>query len=313
MANVHLVCEGKMDSLDRRLLVAVLVRKLNVSVQVTAAGGERDLGGVASWLDEISRQPQPNGSYSAPHDHAVAIEDRNFHPRTRAADAWNNSSGKRLVWHRHEIENYLLEPAVVHGAFASFRRTVSDPWVQNLPADEVGAAGLLETLAQPLLPHQAGGVLVEELRVQKGNVGGTDMGCRPRPPAGAAYAGRPEWIQALTTEIARLQQAFTDIAALPALQPPTIESRYDAIMAELQRPSFLQNREHLIDLPGKELLATLLQHLRNLGARRLSQAGLEDELLTSFEQTYRPGTLYQPDEFEMLAKRLTALAASHIP
>lgn len=305
MTNVHLVCEGPADGLDVRVLNLLVAQSHNVAVRISAAGGDRSLGSVAEWLEENSRRPQTDGSLGARRDTAICIEDRNFHPRSRSEDLRANANGKRLVWLRHEIENYLLEPRVVFAAFQSFRQTVLRPWTQSLPNDETQVAALLSSLAQPLLEDHAGNVLLRELRERKGECGSTDLGSLPpRPSSGTGYPGREEWLKALHDEVGRLRTTFADIGNLPAFQPQAFERRYDAILSELRLPAFFQNGDYLIDLGGKEILQSLERHLHNLGAQRLSTELLENELLAAIGRSYRPGTLFQPDEFQLLAIRL---------
>lgn len=305
MTNVHLVCEGPADGLDVRILNLLVAQSHNVAVRISAAGGERSLGSVAEWLEENSRRSQTDGSLGARRDAAVCIEDRNFHPRSRSESLWANASGKRLVWLRHEIENYLLEARVVLAAFQSFRQTVTRSWTQSLPDDETQVAALLSSLAQPLLEDHAGNVLLRELRERKGACGSTDLGSvPPRPSYGIGCPGRQEWLTALHAEVGRLRTTFTDIGNLLPFQPQEIERRYDAILAELRQPAFFQNGDYLIDLGGKEILQALGRYLHNLGAQQLSTELLENELLTAIGRLYRPGTLFQPDEFQLLAMRL---------
>jgi hypothetical protein len=78
VANVHLVCEGPADGLDRKVLSLLVVGVHSVAVQVSAAGGDTSLRGVAAWLEEHSRHPLPDGSLGPPRDVAVGIEDRNY-------------------------------------------------------------------------------------------------------------------------------------------------------------------------------------------------------------------------------------------
>src|SRR5580658_1448758 len=125
MADVYLVCEGPANGLDVRVLNAVLAVKLDAAVKIIPAGGDKNLAGVRTYLEEKSRHSGP-GELGAPEDRALSIEDRNHRPRSAADGTWSGSD-KNLVWRRHEIENYLLEPRIVDAAFESFRRTASRP------------------------------------------------------------------------------------------------------------------------------------------------------------------------------------------
>jgi hypothetical protein len=156
VAGVHLVCEGGKDSLDARVLNATLSLALSVLATISGAGGGSSLGSVAAWIEEESRDLLPNGSFSRPQIVALYIEDRNFRPRPEAEAPWTRRDAKGLFWRRHEIENYLLEPAVVLAAFQSLRRDVAEPWTQALPNDVAAVTALLTAIAAPLLEDHAG-------------------------------------------------------------------------------------------------------------------------------------------------------------
>src|SRR5580693_6577259 len=100
MGDVYLVCEGPTDGLDVRVLDALLAQKLGAYVRIEAAGGDKNLAGVRAYIEARGLGI------------ALAIEDRNYRSREDSEATWSALKPK-LVWHRHEIENYLLEPSVV--------------------------------------------------------------------------------------------------------------------------------------------------------------------------------------------------------
>ncbi|MBM4080820.1 MAG: hypothetical protein FJ278_14035 [Planctomycetes bacterium] len=175
MADVYLVCEGPADGLDSRALDAVVAQILRVPVIVSPAGGDSSLASVASWLEERSRRTRKDGTLGPPSDRAFSIEDRDYRPRAEADASWHTKGNKRLMWRRHEVENYLLEPGVVLRAFDSLRRTVTFPWARKLPTEELAVAELLADLARPMSEDHAGRLLHWELRRAKGNAGVTDL------------------------------------------------------------------------------------------------------------------------------------------
>src|SRR5438128_46193 len=118
MANVYLICEGPGDGLDVRVLDKIIAQKLGKAVQISPAGGDRGLGSVAVYLEEQSKQRFGSKLIS---DQIFTIEDRNYKPWQKAVTSWNAGSN-RFIWHRHEIENYLLAPGVVAAAFDSLRQ-----------------------------------------------------------------------------------------------------------------------------------------------------------------------------------------------
>ncbi len=313
MAAVHLVCEGRKDSLDARVLNATLALTLRVRVTISGAGGGTSLGSVAAWIEEESRDLLPNGSFGRPNAVALYIEDRNFCPRPEAEAPWSRPDAKGLIWRRHEIESYLLEPAVVLAAFQTYRRDVADAWVKGLPNDVAGVTALLAALAGPLLEDHAGQLLLWELRVAKGKAGVTDFSKKAAaPPAGTPYPGRSEWLSELVSEAARLQRDCLAVSALSSFAAAAIETRYDAVLADLRRPEFSRPDSFLFDMAGKRLLKTLYQHLRANGAP-LAYENFEDDLVEALMRTYQPDATFQPDEFKMLADRLMRLGMRMVP
>lgn len=314
MADVHLVCEGPADGLDVRVLDAVVAQILSVPVLISAAGGDSSLGSVAAWLEEKSRRQLSDGSLSRPTASALCIQDRNYRPRTEAQVGWNRSDAKRLIWLRHEIENYLLEPLVVLATFDSFRRTVIAPWAHALPTDAPAVTGLLASLAQPQLEDHVGQLVLAELWAAKGAAGETNFNLsRPLPSSGAVHPGRSEWLSALTQEVARLKGDFIAIGNLKILEALEIQARYDALLAALQAAAFISSGAYLSDIGGTELLGALHAHLHTAGAARLSREDLENELVEALARTYRPNSVFYPDEFQMLAERLTRFGARVTP
>jgi hypothetical protein len=90
--------------------------------------------------------------------------------------------------------------------------------------------------------------------------------------------------------------------AHPEFQPAAIANRYQALLAHFQVPVFLSSGNFLVDMGGHELMAALAAHLRGVGAPpRFTASFLEDELLRVLTPLYRPGALYQPDDFQELA------------
>lgn len=106
----YLVCEGQPDGLDIQVLDLVIAQKFGRDVTIEAAGGDRSLGSVREYLSKRNRTPR-----------VLSIEDRNFHSRADAERTWTNPGAKGLMWRRHEIENYLLDPRLVADAFRALR------------------------------------------------------------------------------------------------------------------------------------------------------------------------------------------------
>jgi hypothetical protein len=289
---VYLVCEGGDTGLDNRVLDRLVIQFHNLSVQMAPSGGSGGLGTVRVYL--LNR---------APGDVAISVEDRDYYRTHAEAHAgWGNLNSTRYTWRRHEIENYLLHPRVVLALFDDYR-TAAVPWSAALPATEPDVLALLRAVAAPLLENHAAEVLRVELLGLSIAGGNLKFGAvRPPAPPGATVAGQAAWVSALQQEAARLCAVCNAAAALPAFQPAAIAVRYQDLLAQFQAPGFLTSGDFLIDMGGHELMAALAAHLRGLGARPgLTQAFLEEELLRVLTSIYRPGTIYQPDDFQELA------------
>ncbi len=240
-------------------------------------------------------------------DRALYVEDRNFRPLADAQASWLQTAPTGLIWRRHEIENYLLEPRVVLRAFPNLRATVPQPWVAALPDSLPDVETLLLKLAMPLLEHHAGTALFYELYWKQRQACLTDwtlpkVPCKP----GGPHSDRQQWLTALSAEVTRVSQAAAAVGGLPFLAAPQVEARYDAILNDLRQPAFVASQGHLTDLEGKRLLAELLSYFHALGGK-IGQDTLEDELLPALENEYLAGGLFQPDEFAELRQRIQAL------
>ncbi len=221
MPTVHLVCEGGRGSLDQRVLNAVIAQVLNLQVKISGAGGRTSLGSVAAWIEEESRERRAGGKFSRPKTVALVIEDRDYRQRSEVEAYWTQPDPKELVWRRHEIENYVLEPSIVLAVFQSFRQDVPDPWAQALPADIDAATALLAAVAAPLFEDHAGHLLHWELHVGKRQAGDTDFGqASPPVPSGVSYAGRNEWLALLKTEAVRLHARLSRRQHIIVLDAP---------------------------------------------------------------------------------------------
>jgi hypothetical protein len=291
---VYLVCEGSLSGLDRRVLGDLVIQHHNLPVLIEPAGGGRGPGAVRTYLENRS-----------PNNVAVAIEDRDFRSGAVANATWANPGGKSFIWRRHEIENYLVHPRVMLGLFDDFR-AAGAAWTNQLPGTAPAVSTFLQSLAQPLLEDHAAQVVRTELLQLVNAAGSLSFGPQPpAPPAGAHVCGSAQWLPALHQEALRLCQTCSAVAVLPDLQPAAITTRYNARLAQVQNPNFLNSGDYLIDLAGKDLLAALSRHLVGLGApAAYTKTALADELLRILQPVYQPNTIYQPDDFAELANIL---------
>lgn len=287
MANMILICEGATDGLDIRALNAVIAQKLGKEVTIRAAGGDRGLGSVATYLEEQSKQ-----QYGGTSDEVFTIEDRNYKVWAESHDSWSRNS-KRFIWHRHEIENYLLEPGVVAAAFESLNRIKPSGLPQSKPDVEL----LLHSCANKMLEDHAGWLtynyLVEKLNPLKLKLSG---------PKGGLHA-RQNWIEHLQKECLRLDQAMSTISQMVEFSAPEIESFYDLKLGEVRQPAFLSSGQYLRDLQGKELLGILYETVRTMGFAKMKKADFQEKLIQALGQEYSQG-YFDPDDFDELANRL---------
>jgi hypothetical protein len=289
---VHLVCEDKQTGLDNRVLDRLVIQFHNLTVQMAPTGGSGGLGAVRAYLGNL-----------APNNVAISVEDRDYYRTQAEANAsWGNPAAKWYIWRRHEIENYLLHTRVVMALFDDYR-AAGAPWAAALPVTEPDVLTLLQTVGAPLLENHVGEVLRVEL-LRHSTAGGNLQFGAPKPPApaGAGVPGQAEWVLALQQEAARLCGVCAAAAALPAFQPAAIANRYQTLLAQFQAPIFLTSGDFLIDMGGHELMAALAAHLRGIGAPPgFTDSFLEEELLRVLTPIYRPGAIYQPDDFQELA------------
>ncbi len=295
---VYLVCEGSASGLDERVLDALVVQHHKLSIWMASAGGRRGHGSVRDYISNRSSI-----------DVAISVEDRDYRPKATASATWSIRSGKRFIWHRHEIENYLLHPRVVLELFDGFRSltsSTSSTWASSLPVTESDVSALLQSLARPLLETHAAEVLIEELRQKISDKGSVHFSLpRPSRLAGSHMVGQNQWLTALNQEANRLRQICNDVAKLPEFESTAIDSRYGSLLAQFQDPGFLASGDYLIDLAGKELLSALCDHLNGPGVPSgLNQKFVADELLRHLARIYQPNVLYNPDDFAELAKIL---------
>jgi hypothetical protein len=288
MANVILICEGATDGLDIRALNAVIAQKLGKQITIRAAGGDRGLGSVATYLEEQSKQ-----QYGGTSDEVFTIEDRNYKSWTEAHDSWGQNN-KRLIWHRHEIENYLLDPGIVVSAFDLLNKIKP----ASLPQSRPDVESLLHSCANKMLEDHAGWLtyyyyLVSKLGPLRLRLSGL----------GGILQTRQNWIEHLQQECSRLSQATLTMSQIAEFDAPEIENFYDQKLDEIRQPSFLTSGQYLRDLRGKELLGTLYERVKTMGFAKMKKADFQEKLIQALGQEYSYG-YFDPDDFDELAKRL---------
>ena len=114
MREVWLLCEGSDNSLDTRVIDALVIQRFFVNARVEPVGGDRSFGEVRSYLLRSSGHgPQLHQKVDR---RILCVQDRNYQPVATAASSWQVADQTKFIWHRHEIENYLLHPVAVKRA-----------------------------------------------------------------------------------------------------------------------------------------------------------------------------------------------------
>lgn len=299
MPDVSLVCEGEPGGTDERVLQHALVIKLGLAVQLEPSGGQRAVGNVRSFLEKsLGRRSQQGRSHLV-----FTIEDRDYRPLKPERALMHAPSGQRsFVWARHEIENYLLAPAVVQDTFRNFQKTLRDPWVAALPTTRREVTQILENIGRSLMIDHIGTTVERQLDSALLRVGAPEYIVAPRPKGPSSPDHRSEWIKALTCAVGKVEQIHRAREEWRT-NLPTIEGMFEAIEREVDAPAYFTAERHLVDFGGHELVDALWVYLAKIGAKRLSLEKLENELVAAFERVYVPG-LFEPDEFQLLAQRL---------
>ncbi len=304
---IYLVCEGPADGLDVRVLDLIIAQKFNLPVQIIPAGGSGNLGGVAKWLEERSRRRVPGGGLGHPRDRAYTIADRDFLPAEDVERVWQKPQSRRLVWRRHEIENYLLDPRLVAFAF----RSLSDDGVRGagrLPHTPPSVRDVLANLARPMLEDHAGWLTYWHLVSGKRDAVDTRLRWPSpslKPSSDSKYPGREEWLDYLRSECARLKSDCRRLADDVILSDESVTREYERFLSAVTRPDFLSGEQFLVDMDGHNLLAALSDYVNRSGVPGLSRADLEGELLAALDELYAPG-FFAPDDLSLLAERLSA-------
>jgi len=288
----YLICEGRADGLDVMVLNSIIAQKLGRDVVIEAAGGERGLGSVAFYIEM---------RYST---RAYFIEDRNYRSLEEVEAVWVRTDGKRFIWRRHEIENYLLDPRVVADAFASLRTTTQN-WPTTLPQTPEEVDKMLQQLAGLMIEHHAGWVTGRLVKKKRAAADHRFKWPEPplKPPAGDRYPRRQEWLDHLCQECSRVKGDCVAFAQLPDFEMTAVTALYDQVLSEAKQPDFFSSGQYLVDMAGKELTTALCEFINQQGVSNLSRADLETELINALGRQYAHG-FFDPDDFSDLANRL---------
>jgi len=281
---IYLVCEGEPDSLDVRVLDLIIAQKMGLPVRIEAVGSGSSAGSVAAWLEKREHR-------------AYTIVDRDYRSQEQVEGHWRTNS-RRLMWRRHEIENYLLDPRIVLTAFQQLQQA-GIRGANNLPDDLASTERLLQDLARPLLEDHTGRCTYWSLHAQQSVA---DMRFKiPQPPG--LHPGREAWLDYLEKEARRLQAACGRLVRDETYNRVAIEHSYDEIWERISAPHFLSSGRFIEEMGGHELLSALGEYINERGVSHLSVSDLGDELLRALDKLYCD-TFFAPNDFAQLAERL---------
>ncbi|MBN1877359.1 MAG: hypothetical protein JXA33_24255 [Anaerolineae bacterium] len=289
---VYLICEGPNDGLDVRVLDLILAQKLGRLVRIKPAGGESSLRSIARYVEERLHATR-----------AYSIADRNYTPLSEVEAIWDNQLSRHFMWHRHEIENYLLQPELLSALFTEWQ-TMRVTGSAGLPTTCPDIWEWLRGIAAPMLADHAGYVILHEI---KGTQQRWDTrwlyptrDTLKRLP-NTRYANQEAWERYLQNESQRLQQACRSFSDESTFSSQVLLQRYTEELAWATTPSFLE-KVFLTDMAGHELLWGMWQALHQEGIP-LSVKQLADELLRALDTVYYP-ELFELDDFQNLANCL---------
>lgn len=280
----YLVCEGDPDGLDARVLNRIIAQKMRLPVQIETAGSGSSLGSVATWLEKRGHR-------------AYTIKDRDYRLREQVERYWEANS-KRLMWYRHEIENYLLDPRIVLAAFHQLRKD-DIRGAKSLPDDSASIEELLRSLAVPLLVNHTGRCAYWALYAYVP----VDEVCLKLPRPSGNNSNREGWLDYLESEGRRFQSVCGCLANDERFQRSAIESEFDKVWDYVAASQFLDSGLFIEEMDGHELLSALSSYVNRAGVSHLSLPDLENELLKALDSLYSD-SFFVSDDFTKLAERL---------
>lgn len=309
MPDVVLVCEGRHDRIDQQVLDHLVMAAHRAPGKLKSAGGSGGLGTVGQFLVQESARGPKAGSHVT--TIVFTVKDRDFRPRSDADATWADPKCRNLVWRRHEMENYLLDPAVVHEWFESLRRkSLPGIGVRGLPANFDEVVNLLRTFAEVRREHHAGQLLHWEMLCTYQPYQNAMALQRPKrsgemvlSPARLPAPSRSHWLEALNRNWQRITRTHRNLH-LPKWSTHRIRTRYDEILDQFDSRYFTE-REYLLDFEGKGLLWALCDYVKQTcHLHTLKEATVEQDLLFALPIAYQKHQPFRPDEFKDLAQRM---------
>lgn len=311
-----LICEGGTADLDFRILDKVLRGVFRLSVDLQPAQGNLSVKAIAEWFEHRHFDASKTSSKQAigqtksigakPKTQIFSIRDRDYLSTGDVEDSWRDGS-RKLIWRRHEIENYLIDPKIVHRFFGHVRDGIALRWADGLPTNFNDVCGLLLGIAQQRFDHHVGRLLFHDLRNDILKYGDGLNLAMPSISAKEAVPSKQEWLDALNSETSRVQRNCRGVAAMHDWDEGVIARRFDEIAANLEQDGFTSSERCLREIDGKELIWGLWAFLnRDRGLAELDISKLTHELVTALVRFYQSGEQLDHDDFIALRDRLEA-------
>lgn len=287
MAQVFLVCEGERNSVDLQLLDAILAQCYGLPVEIEPGGGANQPRIMRQWLEQ-----------RVPGDIAILIHDRDYEPLPPILAGWADPNQRCLFWTAHEIENYILEPWLIHELFDEYRGTIT---VGGLPPDAVAIDAILQAEARRLFNDHIGRTLCGELRRHKRTLGNTEINVpKVDPLAGTAV----QWRNEIQAQITQLHATCGAVVATPDFQAANVLAAWGKIEALVNQPAYLASGRYRREIKGKRLLNLLWEYLRSRCGYSGTQDRLTGDLVNTARRVYRSVPHYTFADFDNLANRL---------
>jgi hypothetical protein len=300
VAQIYLVCEGRDGSLDQRVLTRLVINRFCPEVLIVPAGGQESLKSVAGWLVERDqRTGVPPSSRHLPRSYS--IRDRNYDSHVDRDASWK--VGRHFIWHRHEIENYLLDPRCINHALMTFRDTAHG-WIGPTTFTETLVTDLLKAIAETMKDNHVGWCTYKELSLVRFSYDLRFKYPNPTlpPNTGYLYPTRDQWISYLTSESERMRKVVTSISGESRFDLSNIQEIYDRTHARVSSKEYIDAATFLIDYSGHDLIEALLARLR-IWLPNLSLDDLQEQLVESLLSVI-DDSFFTPNEFKELAERL---------
>ncbi|MBF0508567.1 MAG: hypothetical protein HQK57_06525 [Deltaproteobacteria bacterium] len=302
MSYHYLICEGEPDGLDVRLLDKVVAQYYGKDVEIVPARGDSGLKSVAEHYRVQLAQPEKQPGYVSSSRQVFSVQDRNFRSPEEVQGSWKPGS-KHFIWHRHEIENYLLDPRIIARLFDKLQR-VRSARSNRMPNGMEESSHFMRQLAEPMLEEHVGWLTYHYLvpRIW----GQVDLRFKG-PPKNRNQTwprnDRQSWLIHLNDELRRLRNGCVALANSHNFSDDLIPDIYDGMLEQRKADGFWTKGQFLTEMGGHELMSHLLEEM-NKWWPKLNLGTLQSELLRALDDLYAPYFFYPIDDFYELAQRI---------